>query len=145
MKITQGRLKQIIKEEMENISTNNLSLENAAADIFGEPDEEGAMAKNELFKIENYAKELNDMLQDSDQLPAWVQSKITKCAAMIGDVKHFLEGELASMQKNPEEPVTSTSPVLENEQEDEISLNEQELEEIIKNSLSEIFLNEKKS
>lgn len=90
MKITQQRLKEIIKEEMET-----LRKEESAPDMFGEPDEEGGMARGELFKIGNYAVELRNMLQNDDQLPAWVQSKITKCAAMMGDVRHFLEGQMA--------------------------------------------------
>jgi hypothetical protein len=91
MKITQQRLKEIIKEEMDTLRS-----EEAQPDMFGEPDEEGGMVKGELFKISKYGKEIRDMLVNTDQLPAWVQSKITKCAMLMGDVKHFLEGEMAA-------------------------------------------------
>lgn len=49
----------------------------------------------ELFKIAKYAIELHDMLQelDEDQLEGWVQSKISKASAYMGDVKHHLEYE----------------------------------------------------
>lgn len=110
MKITRSRLNEILKEEMqafqmqEKHSDGGLAIANethdqeAAPDMFGEPDEEGGMARSELLKIAKYGAELRDMLQDVDQLPAWVQSKITKAAQMMGDVKHFIEGELQNMQ-----------------------------------------------
>jgi hypothetical protein len=124
MKITESRLKQIIKEEMDALASNTSAMqEEAQPDMFGEPDEEGGMARGELFKIAKYGQELRDMLKDEDQLPAWVQSKITKCAAMMGDVKHFLEGQLAgqSDEMAPEEP---------SDLEDESSLDEMIAEEI---------------
>lgn len=58
-----------------------------------EPDYEGQMAKSQLYKTAKYAKEIMHMLDNETQLPAWVQSKITKIADYIGAVKHYLEGE----------------------------------------------------
>lgn len=134
MKITQERLKQIIKEEMESLgqrhSNGGLAIANeeAAPDMFGEPDEEGGMARGELFKIANYGQEIRKMLENEDQLPAWVQSKITRCAAMLGDVKHFLEGEMAdqSDEMAPQEPQDTQMDM----EDDENSLDEIVMEEL---------------
>lgn len=56
-------------------------------------DKEGRMAKSQMFKVMQYAKELHDMLDDETQLPAWVQAKLTKISDYIGIVKHHLEHE----------------------------------------------------
>tara|TARA_R110000796_G_C14529054_1_gene431661 strand:+ start:297 stop:626 length:330 start_codon:yes stop_codon:yes gene_type:complete len=58
-----------------------------------EHDDEGLMAKRQLYKIMNYAKEIHDNLGDDDQLEAWVQSKIATMSSMMGAVKHYLEYE----------------------------------------------------
>jgi len=121
MKITQQRLKEIIKEEMDV-----LRKEQAQTDMFGEPDEEGGMAKSQLFKISNYGKEIGDMLAAEDQLPAWVQAKLTKCAMLMGDVKHFLEGEMAAQ-----------SDEMAPEQEEEMNLDE--LESIVTEELEAVL------
>tara|TARA_R100000808_G_scaffold21458_1_gene46358 strand:- start:954 stop:1295 length:342 start_codon:yes stop_codon:yes gene_type:complete len=56
-------------------------------------DREGKMAKRQLYKIMNYAKEIHDNLHDNDELESWVQSKIATMSHMIGSVKHYLEYE----------------------------------------------------
>lgn len=58
-------------------------------------DEEGRMAKSELLKLTQYSAKLYKALADDDQLPAWIQAKITLAADYIGTVKHYLEGEQA--------------------------------------------------
>lgn len=135
IQISEERFKEILKEEMDA-----LKQEEAAPDMFGEPDEEGGMARGELFKIGKYAVELRKMLQNDDQLPAWVQSKITKCAAMMGDVKHFLEGQMADQSDE-------MAPEQEDDMGDEeVELGDDEnLEEIIQSALEEVLVNEKKN
>lgn len=98
MLISKSRLKEIIKEELEMFSDD---------DMMGDPeyDQEGYMTKSELYKIGQYALELHDMIQGDDNLPEWMQSKISKMAQMIGDVKHALEydqqyGEFAQHQED---------------------------------------------
>jgi hypothetical protein len=83
MKITEARLKQIIKEEME---LHQQHLE--------QPDEEGNMARQQLEHIAAYASELAGLLDDNTQLEGWVQSKITLAQDYISKVKHHLEDEL---------------------------------------------------
>ena len=43
-------------------------------------DHEGKMHRSSLFKMAKYSVELLDMIQDADDLPEWVESKITKAA-----------------------------------------------------------------
>ena len=56
-------------------------------------DNEGRMAKSQLYKIAKYAMEIHDNIGDDDQLEGWVQSKIATMSSMIGSVKHYLEYE----------------------------------------------------
>lgn len=53
--------------------------------------DEGDMAKAQLQKIEKYANTLNDMIHPEDELEAWVQSKLTRAATDLGDIKHYLD------------------------------------------------------
>ena len=62
-------------------------------------DDEGRMAKQQLYKIKKYAQELCDMLDDNTQLEGWVQAKITKAEEAIGAVKHYMEYEMFRKQQ----------------------------------------------
>lgn len=46
------------------------------------------MAKPQLFKIQEYAGKLHDMIQDGEQLDDWMESHIAKIDQMIGSVYH---------------------------------------------------------
>tara|TARA_R110000803_G_scaffold36932_6_gene79511 strand:+ start:7418 stop:8308 length:891 start_codon:yes stop_codon:yes gene_type:complete len=56
-------------------------------------DDEGRMAKSDLLKLTQYSAKLYKALEDNEQLPGWIQAKITLAADYIGTVKHYLEGE----------------------------------------------------
>lgn len=60
----------------------------------GGHDDEGAMAKADLYKLANYSLKLFKQMHDGDQLEAWVQAKITKAADYIASVYHYLEYEM---------------------------------------------------
>mgnify|MGYP003353608445 FL=1 len=60
----------------------------------GSVDQEGAMAKADLYKLSTYSYKLFKKIQDDDQLEAWVQAKITKAADYIASVYHYLEYEM---------------------------------------------------
>jgi len=93
MKINESKLKQIINEEMMMLDDKYHNHE---------VDEEGGMAKSQLYKIAKYAIMLHDALEDEDQLEAWVQSKITIASEYIGKVKHYLEYEMGLQLEDPE-------------------------------------------
>ena len=56
-------------------------------------DHEATMAKSDLYKLANYASELEQMIHDGEELEGWVQAKITKAADYLSSVKHYLEYE----------------------------------------------------
>jgi len=58
-----------------------------------EDDNEGAMAKADLYKLATYSFKLFKKLEDNDQLESWVQAKITKAADYIASVYHYIEYE----------------------------------------------------
>ena len=92
MKINETKLKKIIQEEMDMMREP----------YFDHVDEEGGMAKSQLYKIAKYAMMLHDSLQDTDQLESWVQSKITIASEYMGKVKHYLEHEMGLEMRDPD-------------------------------------------
>lgn len=58
-----------------------------------EYDNEGDMAKDQLFTIADAAEEIHDMLEDDTNLPEWVQNKITKAADYLDSVRDYLAAE----------------------------------------------------
>lgn len=59
----------------------------------GEYDQEGDMAKTQLRTIIDAAAELHDMLDDNENMPEWVQNKITKANDYIDSVRDYLKSE----------------------------------------------------
>lgn len=64
-------------------------------------DQEGHMAKAELYKAAKTAIKLFELLDDNQQLDAWVQAKITKAADYLDGVYHYLEYELKYAGEKP--------------------------------------------
>jgi hypothetical protein len=60
----------------------------------GEYDQEGDMAKSDLRSILANAKRVHDMLEDDDNLPEWVQAKITKAEDYMSTVANYMEAEM---------------------------------------------------
>jgi hypothetical protein len=56
----------------------------------GEYDREGDMAKEQLTTIELAAKELASILSDDENLPEWVQSKITKAMDYVDTARDYM-------------------------------------------------------
>jgi hypothetical protein len=56
----------------------------------GEYDREGDMAKEQLYTIELAAKELASILSDDQNLPEWVQSKITKAMDYVDTARDYM-------------------------------------------------------
>ncbi len=70
-------------------------------------DHEGRMAKSQMHKMLHYATTLSQMIDDSDQLPAWVQAKLTKASDYMSAVFHYLEYEFARTNTNLMEHIDS--------------------------------------
>ena len=59
--------------------------------VLDSTDDDGWMAKGQLYQLSKYSVELHGMIQDTDNLEPWVQAKITKAADYISAVKHYME------------------------------------------------------
>ena len=59
-----------------------------------EYDYEGDMARGQLQSVINNAQRVHDMLEDNDNLPEWVQSKITLAEDYISTVANYLMSEI---------------------------------------------------
>jgi len=98
MKITVSReeLKQIIKEEWEREMLLEMhdeipmGYDETVQGQDQELDYEGYMTKSQLFKIGEYALKLHDMIKDGENLPEWMQSKVSQMEKDVGSVYHAL-------------------------------------------------------
>jgi len=59
-----------------------------------EKEQQGKMAKADLYKLASYSHKLFKQLHDDDELENWVEAKITKAADYIATVYHYLEYEM---------------------------------------------------
>ncbi len=59
----------------------------------GEYDQEGDMAKDQLHTLTKAAEELSSILSDDQNLPEWVQSKITKALDYIKTANDYMDQE----------------------------------------------------
>jgi len=87
-----------------------------------EKDQEGGMAHNELATMERAVKTLRKKIKSpNQQLPAWVQSKISKAADHIDTVADYMSGETEpvsegyddeyeTFRQHSREPFSSLSP-----------------------------------
>ena len=93
--LTRSELKQIIQEEWNRAEILEQSSPTGGYDetVEGQDQEldyEGYMTKSQLFKIGEYALKLHDMIQDGENLPEWMQSKVSQMEKDVGSVYHAL-------------------------------------------------------
>jgi len=69
----------------------------------GEYDEEGAMMKDQLDIIMDAADEIYDMVSDDENLPEWVQNKITKAADYIDSARDYLMSQKTDKDDDDDE------------------------------------------
>jgi hypothetical protein len=88
------------------------SVSEAVKDKFdiGEYDQEGDMAKSDLRSIIANSKRVHDMLEDSDNLPEWVQSKITKAEDYMSTVANYMASEMTEQVNNQNLPFDPDPP-----------------------------------
>ena len=83
--------------------------------ITGEPDHEVSMASSDLDKAARYAQSLSARMEQMGEqnLPAWVQAKITKASDYISKVYHYMEKYLGEdtgmMQESAEGNIKTAS------------------------------------
>jgi len=74
----------------------------------GEYDQEGDMAKDDLQSIAMAAKELHAILGDDQNLPEWVQSKITKALDYINASNQYMHQQERDVEVVPERKLSSS-------------------------------------
>jgi hypothetical protein len=63
-------------------------------------DDESDMAHSQLYAIKDLAGELCNMIDDGEQLDAWVQAKLTKAEDYLNSVYRYLSGEEAEVKRD---------------------------------------------
>jgi len=100
-----------IKDELKNreMKKEEVVLEEPkdAADV-GEYDYEGDMAKSQLRSIMANSKRMHDMLEDTTNLPEWVQSKITLAEDYVVTAANYMESEMNEAVERVDELKKST-------------------------------------
>ena len=93
---------------------SNMSSEdmhNIASVDKGEYDREGDMAKEQLHTIKLAARELASILSDDENLPEWVQSKITKAMDYIDTARDYMISTKADREPMAEKAVSKNQAV----------------------------------
>ncbi len=86
-----------IKEQpiVPNPTGPNMSFdaEDLEEDDWKQPDDESDMAHSQLHAVKDLSDKLCNMIDDGEQLDAWVQSKLTKAEDYLNSVYRYLAGE----------------------------------------------------
>jgi hypothetical protein len=82
---------------------SNMSSESADPADRGEYDREGDMAKEQMHTIVSAAKELHRILRDEENLPEWVQKKITLAKEYIDTARDYMLTQHA--ERAEEQPI----------------------------------------
>lgn len=89
MKLDKELLRTIIKEQIDEMCGVQPQMQQMS--MHHSDDHEADMGRRQMFKTANYAVDIYEMMDDNEDYPAWIQSKLTKIADYIGVVKHYLE------------------------------------------------------
>jgi hypothetical protein len=84
--------------------------------VLDSTDDDGWMAKSQLYKTAKYAIALHQMINDADDLEPWVQAKITRASVDLSAVKHYMEYLLSRNEQeytNTNVPMTLETEILE--------------------------------
>ena len=88
----------LTKEDIDELrELLNMRKENVMPDVKpndAENAEEGSMAKSQAKDIMKYALEIHKMINDRDDLPEWVESKITKAHDYMTTLCQYMSNEL---------------------------------------------------
>ena len=82
-----------IKNSTKKPKRRKKMAENLKEGVLDHSDEDGWMAKEQLYKAAKYSAELHEMISDTENLEPWIQAKITKASDYLGAVKHYMEYE----------------------------------------------------
>lgn len=97
MKLSENQLRVLIREAIEIIQLDDIEEDGRE---LGHDDNNGRMAKSQLFKIAKYAQSLHDTLRDDDEIPNWAFGKISVMSNDIGKIKHFLDYKIKRVESD---------------------------------------------
>lgn len=110
MKLTSKQLKQIIKEEFESMTSGQDPQRFLHGFESGHPhDDEGYMIKSRMSDVKEMAGIICGLLQNDDQLPAWVQDLIASAHTDLEHVKDYLSNDEKMRRKGSEHSMFHTS------------------------------------
>jgi hypothetical protein len=89
--VSGSRLKEIIKEELENFYPGGMDLD------YSEP-KEGHLVKGQLYGIARNALQLHEALGDDDDVPAWCIQYVGQVAEKLSTVTEYLEYKILQGQ-----------------------------------------------
>ena len=105
-----------IKEQpiVPNPTGPNMSFdaEDLEEDDWKQPDDESDMAHSQLRAVKDLSDKLCNMIDDGEQLDAWVQSKLTKAEDYLNSVYRYLAGEEEEEMDNMPSMHSSDSDVI---------------------------------
>lgn len=95
MKLTASQLRRIIAEEVSLVKTGDKDPQRFLHGYeSGHPmDDEGYMIRSRMVDVKEIAETICSLLDDGDQLPAWVQDLVASAHADLEHVKHYLVGD----------------------------------------------------
>lgn len=94
MKLTSSQLRQIIKEELASAMTSKDPQRFLHGFESGHPtDDEGYMIKLRMSDVKEMAETICGLLDEGDQLPAWVQDLVASAHTDLEHVKDYLVGD----------------------------------------------------
>tara|TARA_Y100001973_G_C5200862_1_gene337516 strand:+ start:2054 stop:2437 length:384 start_codon:yes stop_codon:yes gene_type:complete len=113
MKVTKSQLRKIIREAC-SASIDSYPYEHTSEDgrmfDYGQvksDSHEGRMSKAKLFRMGKWSQSLHDRLQDGDDLPGWVQDKITTAEDRLRSAFEYMDYKLHRL-KTEGNPLTES-------------------------------------
>lgn len=101
MKIDAKILRKLIREELAISAMAKDSAEgHDEGEVLGHGGKAG-MAKSQLFRIAKFAQSLHDKLNKEDELPEWVQSKISSMVDDVDEIHGHLDYKLSDASEEP--------------------------------------------
>jgi len=92
------RLDQLKKAKLQEAKKQLAKAKPIVEGVLDGDDEDGFMARAQLYHLAKYAIDLHSMIGDRDNLEPWVQAKITKAADYMDVVKHYIEYQAVKAQ-----------------------------------------------
>ena len=102
-----GKLDSLLEKTEVINSKKYISERDINEDDWKQSDDESDMAHSQLKSIQSNASKLMNMIDNNEQLDAWVQSKLTKAQDYLQSISDYLTGEEGDESEVYEKKLTS--------------------------------------